>query len=247
MKVEDGEERWPQRQHGEEQEVLATSTGYVKDVQKTLNGIRKTETRSRKLDQELEAVEAKWKQYQKELQAAFITERTKYIEKKAKIEKEVAENQQAKIEALKELQDIFSDPAKRQTSPDQEDRQGCPQGAGAAIAADGATRGRRNRRGYCWHLPGTMAAARRRRDRTSSRRSPSTRPSWRWLRPPLAEVPDRHRGHRRPQTTEQWMWTRRRQPMGKRRRPTSTTPTLSLPPSPRPGHLCQPGRAARDL
>ena len=82
----------------------------VQGVQRILNGIRKATGRSRKLAEEREELEVKWERYQKNLRAAFLKERQKYMDRKAKIQAEIAETATLKEAAVAELKEIFQNP-----------------------------------------------------------------------------------------------------------------------------------------
>ena len=94
----------------DDQDTSVGTGGYVKGVQKLLNGVRKAEARSREVEEDAAGLEAQWKRFQEGLQETFIKERTKYLERKRKMKMEAAEAHKQKDEALAELQVILADP-----------------------------------------------------------------------------------------------------------------------------------------
>ena len=70
-------------------------------VQKAVNAVRKAEAK------ELAATNEKWEAFQKSLKKSFIQERTKFMEKQAKLMTEQQEQEAAQAEALTELKEAF--------------------------------------------------------------------------------------------------------------------------------------------
>ena len=74
-------------------EEAGEATEYVKGVQKIVNSFRKSEQKARKLEEERLDLEGRWKEYQKELQASFMKEGSKYRDRMEKLRKDTEDNQ----------------------------------------------------------------------------------------------------------------------------------------------------------
>ena len=69
------------------------SSEYHKGIQKVLNGLRKSESKARKLEEERDDMEAKWLLFQQNLTDSYLEERAKYREKADRLHKEIAEQE----------------------------------------------------------------------------------------------------------------------------------------------------------
>ncbi|CAE6959382.1 unnamed protein product [Symbiodinium sp. CCMP2592] len=80
---------------------------FAKTFQKILNGLRKAEGRLRRGGEEKEALDAKWAKFQQDLKKNFMQERTKYMDRVAKLQEEATQCQQQRVEAIRDLQIIL--------------------------------------------------------------------------------------------------------------------------------------------
>ena len=104
------EEQSGQTETTVEAEARGGTGGAMRIMQKLINGVRRSEARLRKLEAEETEVDAKWKTFQDGLKKAFITERARFMERKEKIAKDRAEQQETQVEAIQELQEFLLDP-----------------------------------------------------------------------------------------------------------------------------------------
>ena len=127
--------------------------GYFNGIQKYLNAIRKTEIRTRKLEEEKTEVDEKWALFQQGLKDAFIKERGRHKERTSKIQASLEEQLLLKEATIQDLQDHLNNPKKSRKSmvnPEEDDavadfeellaRPG-PREHGLAAALSGAMRG----------------------------------------------------------------------------------------------------------
>ena len=106
----------------EHMEDTAPKTGqYVSGVQRLLNGVRKAEAKTRKLEEAQTTLEKKWTRFKESLKESFVAERAKYYEKKEKIKNEAIEAQQLKDAALLDLQMAFSKEEDIKTETEQQE------------------------------------------------------------------------------------------------------------------------------
>ncbi|CAE6930722.1 unnamed protein product [Symbiodinium sp. CCMP2592] len=98
-----------------------TTGGAIKVVQKIVNGVRRNETRLRKMDEEAEEAAAKWKAFQEKLKKSFITERARYMASKEQFAKVKAEVQEMLAQNLQDLQDFLVNPDQYQAKMEVDD------------------------------------------------------------------------------------------------------------------------------
>jgi len=80
-------------------------------VQKSLNAFRRSEGKTRRLEEECAELETKWENFQRGLKESFIKERAKFHDRKAKVVADINEAYKIRDEALQELQEVFSEPS----------------------------------------------------------------------------------------------------------------------------------------
>ena len=80
----------------------------AKSIQKAVNNLRKCETRLRRIAEEQDEAQAKWRAFQEQLKKTFVKERAKFLAHTAKLGDEKAEQSALQDEAMEELQAVLS-------------------------------------------------------------------------------------------------------------------------------------------
>ena len=94
---------------GSEQK-LHPGASLAREVQRLVNGVRKSETRYRKAEEELAAEKARWHKFMDKMKKNFIQERSKYRASLGKLEKEMTDQQVAQEAAVQDLQKFLLQP-----------------------------------------------------------------------------------------------------------------------------------------
>ena len=89
--------------------------GLAKGYQRLVTAARKAEVRIRKVQEDMEAAKQCWKMFQDKLQKAFVKERLRHKQDLEKLEDELAQQEQAQLEAFRDLQAAIANPASLQT------------------------------------------------------------------------------------------------------------------------------------
>ena len=107
-------------QAGEEQD--GNPSGYFNGIQKYLNAIRKSEIKTRKLEEEKEEVDEKWALFQQGLKDAFIKERGRHKERISRIQTNMEEQLLIKQATIRDLQDHLNHRSRRTVeNPEEQD------------------------------------------------------------------------------------------------------------------------------
>ena len=145
--------------------------GAMRPVQKIVNGVRQSKGKLRKLETESEEAGSKWKAYQEGLKKTFVAERAKFYDRKEKIAKEKAGQQEIQAESIQELRDILLNP---------EDGDGCHPDEGhervgrAFRAPRGSPRRQKKPQSRSWRCWKHIVPLRRTPTRRSTRAVPMT-------------------------------------------------------------------------
>ncbi|CAE7693995.1 glpV, partial [Symbiodinium sp. CCMP2456] len=111
MKIKNKGDRTHQRQETMDvDESEPSAGGYLRGFQKILNGLRKAETRARKLEQECQDTDDKWAAFQQSLKDSYVKERAKHREKIGRLRAELSEQNQAKEDIVRELKKVVANP-----------------------------------------------------------------------------------------------------------------------------------------
>ncbi|CAE7710018.1 unnamed protein product [Symbiodinium sp. CCMP2592] len=100
----------PTRVAMEIDEEPVTTSQMARGVQRLLNGLRKSEGKARRLEEEKEALLGKWAAFKEELQQSFVKEKAKFNERMTKLGQDLIEAEQAQEEALAGLQLAIAEP-----------------------------------------------------------------------------------------------------------------------------------------
>ncbi|CAE7241230.1 unnamed protein product [Symbiodinium sp. CCMP2592] len=98
------------REQMEIDEEAITTGQLARGVQKLLNSLRKSEGRSRKIEEERRALQAQWATFKQELQQTFVKEKNRFRERMEQLSQDLQEAEQTQEEALAGLQLAIAEP-----------------------------------------------------------------------------------------------------------------------------------------
>ena len=99
---------------------VTKKAGLAKGYQRLVTAARKAEVRIRKVQEDMEEAKICWKMFQDKLQKVFVKERLRHKQDLEKLEDELAQQEQAQLEAFRDLQAAIANPASLQTGRQEE-------------------------------------------------------------------------------------------------------------------------------